>query len=80
MNHLCLADEVLYNDLNEDSITKLWLKLESFYMKKSLINHLCIKSKLYSLQMREGTSISDHLNEFNKIIFQVTSIGVTLCI
>lgn len=38
--HLCLIDEVLYNILNEDSVAKLWLKLESLYMTKSLTNRL----------------------------------------
>lgn len=71
---LYLADEVLYNILNEDSTVKLWLKLESFYMIKSLTNRLYLKQKLYTLQMREGMSISEYLNEFNKIICQLTSI------
>lgn len=72
---LCLIDEMLYNILNEDSVAKLWLKLKSFYMMKSLTNSLYLKQKLYTLWMREGMGISEHLNEFNKIICQLTSIG-----
>ena len=37
---LCLGDEVLYEIVEDDTIAKLWLKLESLYMTKSLTNHL----------------------------------------
>lgn len=48
---LCLGDEVLREVSEEDSAAKLWLKLESLYMTKSLTNQLYLKKKLYALQM-----------------------------
>jgi len=39
---LCLADKVTYNMLDE-TITELWLKLETLYMTKSLSNKLYLK-------------------------------------
>lgn len=38
-------------------------------MKKSLLtNRLYLKNRLYTLKMKEGTHISNHLDKFNKII------------
>lgn len=64
---LCFADEVQYNILNEDSAGKLWLKLESLYTTKSLMNRLYLKQKLYILRMREGMGISEHLNKLIRL-------------
>jgi len=54
---LCLSNEVLYNEMNEEITACLWCRLESLYMTKSLSNKLFMKKQLYSLQMKEYTSI-----------------------
>ena len=46
---LCLGNEVLREVVEEDMTTKLWLKLESLYMTKSLTNHLYLKKRLNTL-------------------------------
>ena len=46
---LCLGHEVLCEVVEEDMTTKLWLKLESLYMTKSLTNHLYLKKRLNTL-------------------------------
>ena len=61
---LSLADEVLREIVDEDTAVGLWLKLESRYMTKSLTNRLYMKQRLYTIRMKEGTTFSDHLNEF----------------
>ena len=40
---LCLADELMYDVLNDVSTAAIWLKLESQYMSKSLTNKLNLK-------------------------------------
>ena len=50
------------------------LKLESQYMTKSLTNRLCMKQRLYTIQMKEGAPISNHLNEFNRIVIDLKNI------
>ena len=40
---LCLADELMYDVLNDVSTAAMWLKLESQYMSKSLTNKLNLK-------------------------------------
>jgi len=39
---LCLTYEVIYNMMDEETITKLWTRLET-YMTKSLSNKLYLK-------------------------------------
>jgi hypothetical protein len=73
---LCLVDDVLFNIVSEKTMTSLWMKLESLYMTKSLTNEIFLKRQLYSLRMKEGTKIADHLNTFNTLLVQLTSMGV----
>ncbi|KAH9781301.1 hypothetical protein KPL71_008412 [Citrus sinensis] len=48
-------------------MTDLWAKLERVYMTKSLANRLYIKKMLFTLKMAEGSSLEDHIDEFNKV-------------
>jgi hypothetical protein len=73
---MCLADDVLFNIVSEKTTVGLWTKLESLYMTKSLTSRISLKRQLYSLQMKEGTKVVDHLNTFNTIIVQLTSMEV----
>jgi hypothetical protein len=73
---LCLADDVLFNIVGEDTTSGLWSKLESLYMTKSLTSRIYLKRQLYSLRMKEGTKVVDHLNTFNTLIVQLTSMEV----
>ncbi|KAL6322910.1 hypothetical protein AAG906_021815 [Vitis piasezkii] len=43
---LCLGNEVFHEVVEEDTTTKLWLRLESLYMMKSLTNRLYLKKQL----------------------------------
>ena len=47
-------------------------------MMKSLSNKLFMKKKLYSLQMKEGTSILQHLNAFNRSLSDLLALEVKL--
>jgi hypothetical protein len=73
---LCLVDDVLFNIVSGEDNSGLWMKLESLYMTKSLTNRIFLKRQLYSLCMKEGTKIIDHLNTFNTLLVQLTSMGV----
>ena len=67
-DHTVPSDEVLYNMMNEETTAGLWCRLKSMYMTKSLSNKLFIKKQLYSLRMKGGTFILQHLNAFNRIL------------
>jgi len=75
---LCLADSVLVNVSGEDSAKKLWDKLGNLYQSKSLVNKLFLRKKLYLLRMTDGDSVSEHLNAFNTLVSQLTSVGIAL--
>jgi hypothetical protein len=45
-------------------------------MTKSLTSRIYLKRQFYSLQMKEGTKVTDHLNTFNTLIVQLTSMEV----
>ena len=70
---LCLADDVLFNIVSETTAAGLWTKLESLYMTKSLTNKILLKRQLFTLSMKEGTKIYDHLNVFNTLVCQLSS-------
>ena len=71
---LSLGDEVLREIVDEETAVGLWLKLESRYMTKSLTNRLYMKQRLCTIRMKEGTPISDHLDEFNRIVIDLKNI------
>jgi hypothetical protein len=73
---MCLATDVLFNIVAEKTTTHLWMNLEILYMMKSLTNMIFLKRQLYSLRMKEGTKIIDHLNTFNTLLVQLTSMGL----
>ena len=75
---MCLSDEVMYNVMTETTTAAVWCKLESLYMTKSLSNKLFMKKQLYSLRMKEGTSILAHLNTFNRIVSDLLALEVQL--
>uniref|UniRef100_A0A2N9FN54 Integrase catalytic domain-containing protein n=1 Tax=Fagus sylvatica TaxID=28930 RepID=A0A2N9FN54_FAGSY len=58
---LLLADEVMYDVMEENSTAGIWLNLEKRYMSKSLTNKLHLKQKLYGLKMTEGQKISSNV-------------------
>ena len=73
---LCLANDVMYHVMDEESPTTIWLKLESRYMSKSLTNKLYLKQKLYGLKMTDDLDLSQHINVFNQIISDLKRVDV----
>ncbi|KAL6513040.1 E3 ubiquitin-protein ligase upl4 [Orobanche minor] len=73
---LSLGDEVLREVSEETTALAVWGKLESLYMKKSLANRLYLKKQLYTLHMDENKELRKHLDDFNKIILDLTVVGV----
>ena len=75
---LSLDDKVLREVADEETAAGLWSKLESLYMKKSLTSRLYLKQRLYTLKMREGTPVQEHLDEFNKIVLDMKNLDIKL--
>ncbi|GJZ24612.1 retrovirus-related pol polyprotein from transposon TNT 1-94 [Tanacetum coccineum] len=75
---LFLTREVLCEVIHETTMAGLWLKLESLYMTKSLVNKLRLKDRLYTFHIKPGTSIQDHLDEFNTILIDLENLDVDI--
>ncbi|GJU72676.1 retrotransposon protein, putative, ty1-copia subclass [Tanacetum coccineum] len=73
---LCLGNKVLREVTGETTAAGVWTKLETLYMTKSLANKLYLKKKLYTFYMPVGRKISEHIDEFNKIVLDLANIEV----
>ena len=47
-------------------------------MTKSLTNKLLLKQRLFSLRMQSGTSLMDHLKNFNSILLDLRNLEVKI--
>ena len=64
--------------MNEETTADLWCRLKSLYVTQSLSNKIFMKKQLYSLRMKEGTPVLQHLNAFNKILNDLLALEVKL--
>jgi hypothetical protein len=75
---LCLSDSILLNVSGEATTKELWDKLGTLYQSKSLVNKLFLWKKLYNLRMKDGDSVTEHLNAFNIVVSQLLSIDINI--
>ena len=69
---------MLLNLYGEGSVVKLWEKLGSLHQSKSLVNKLFLQKKLFHLRMDENDTVTEHLNVYNTLVSQITSIGIKM--
>ena len=74
--HLNLGDEVIHSILEAKTVKEVWEKLEGLYMRKNPMNKLYMKKQLYSLHIKEGYDMLEHLKTFNIMNTQLSSFGV----
>ncbi|GJW36494.1 hypothetical protein Tco_0059414 [Tanacetum coccineum] len=75
---LSLSDEVLYEVADEETVVGVWKKLEKLYMTKSLTNKLLLKQRLFSLRMKEGSSLKENLDALNSILMDLKNVEVNI--
>ena len=75
---LCVLDSVLLNVSGEATMKALWDKLWTLYQSKSLVNKLFLRKKLYNLRMKEGDSVTKHLNAFNSVVSHLSSVDIKI--
>ena len=56
----------------------LWEKLGNLYQSMSLVNKLFLRKKLYNLRMKDGDSVTEHLNAFNTVVSQLSSVDIKI--
>ena len=62
----------------EKTSIDLWKKLHDLYEKNTTSNKVYFMKTLYNLKMEEGTSVAEHLNEFNIMTSQFASVKIVL--
>ena len=72
---LALSDTILSSVKHLTSSRSVWLKLESVYQPKSLMNKLVLRRKLMSLRMNEGDGVNGHINAMKQISDELCAIG-----
>ncbi|RDX89868.1 hypothetical protein CR513_28338, partial [Mucuna pruriens] len=71
------VDDNVYNHIaSEIDVKILWKKIESLYASKGGNNKLFLLNSIVSLKFKEDTSLSNHLNEFQGIIDQMSGMGI----
>nr|GEV17025.1 hypothetical protein [Tanacetum cinerariifolium] len=75
---LSLSDEVLYEVVDEETDNGVWKKLEKLYMTKSLTNKLLLKERLFSLRMKKGATLKDHLDALDSVLMNLENVEVKI--
>jgi hypothetical protein len=73
---LSLAASVAFNISKEKTTKGLMDVLAKLYEKPSVSNKVFLMKRLFNMKMSEGGSVADHLNEFNTVTNQLSSVKV----
>ena len=71
---LNLSRSVAHNVTKEKTIAELMVALSGMYEKPFVNNKVHLMKKLFNLKMTEGMTVTQHLNEFNTITNQLSSV------
>ncbi|MCO5603206.1 hypothetical protein L7F22_057353 [Adiantum nelumboides] len=74
--HLHLGESIFFIIMDKTTSFELWDSLCLAWNGKSVSNKVFLMKKLMRLSMKEGSSVSSHLNEFNSLYSQLTSKGL----
>jgi len=73
---LSLAKNVAYNIVNERTTSGLLNALTNMYEKPSASNKVYLIRQLVNTRMKEGASVTSHINDFNSIISRLLSVDI----
>ena len=73
---LSLTASVTFNISKEKTTKDLMDALAKLYEKPSTSNKVFLMKRLFNMKMLEGGSVADHLNEFNTVTNQLSSVKV----
>ncbi|KAM0059033.1 putative RNA-directed DNA polymerase [Helianthus debilis subsp. tardiflorus] len=73
---LSLAKSVAYNIVNETTTYGVLKSLSNMYEKPSASNKVFLIRQLVNTKMKEGMSVTSHINEFNSIISRLASVEI----
>ena len=64
--------------VNETHAKSLWDKLETLYASKTGNNKFFLLKQLMNIRYKEGTPISDHINDFQGVLDQLSRMSVKI--
>ena len=73
---LTLSRSIAHNVVKEKTTVDLVKALFSMYEKPSANNKVHLMKKLFNLKMAKNASVAQHLNEFNTITNQLSSVEI----
>lgn len=73
---LSLLSSVSFNISKEKTTEGLMVALVRMYEKPSASNKVFLMKMLFHMKMTEGGTVAEHLNEFNIVTSQLTSVGI----
>jgi glucose-6-phosphate isomerase len=73
---LCLATSLAFNISKENTMKDMMEALAKLYEKTSASNKVFLMKRLFNMKMSEGWFVADHLNEFNTVTNQLSSVKV----
>lgn len=74
---LHLGDKFLC-EVSETTANRLWKKLETLYITKSLSDKMYLKGKYFWFKIIESKSISENLDEFNNLVIDLENIDIKI--
>jgi glucose-6-phosphate isomerase len=74
MIRLSLEASMDFNISKEKTMKELMDELAKLYKKTLTSNKVFLMKRLFNMNMSEGRSIADHLNEFNTVTNQLSSV------
>ena len=73
---LTLSTSVAHNVVKENTTADLKKALSDMYKKPSANNKVHLMKKLFNLKIAENASVAQHLNKFNTITNQLSSVEI----
>ena len=65
-----------FNITKAKTTEDLMKTLATLYEKPSVSNKVFLMKRLFNMKMAEGGSVADHLNDFNTVTSQLSSVGI----
>ncbi|KAJ0824572.1 putative RNA-directed DNA polymerase [Helianthus annuus] len=73
---LALSKTVAFNIIKETTSSGMMLALSNMYEKPSVANKVFLIRELVNTRMREGSSVTEHINKLNSILARLASVGI----
>ena len=75
----CFIDMSMYNNFNEENKAhELWEKIGIMLENKNAMNRVSVFRKIVRLTYQDGSYMAEHMNAFQGLINQTTSLEVPL--